>query len=240
MQIEKSANKVAATDSAVDKLNSFIKSSSESGKNVLLLLSGGSSLELLDRIETGYLNRNFTISVLDERYSRESDENNFAQIAKTEFYGKSQKRNCRFIDTRIMDGETQKMLAERFNSELKGWFDNNPDSTVIATVGVGPDGHTSGIMPFPEDPKKFKELFDNEGVFAVGYDATGKNPYANRVTTTFPLLRRVNNGVIYATGENKKDALAKLLSPSGSLAETPSRIWVENKGEIYLFTDASN
>ncbi len=224
-------------NSAIEKLNETLKEAA--GKSVLLLLSGGSALELLDGIDVSSLNSNVTISVLDERYSTNPAENNFAQVVATEFYKSAQSRGVNFIDTRILNNETKEELAKRFNSSLVDWFKNNPNRTVVATIGMGPDGHASGIMPFPEDPDKFKSMFDNEKVddFITAYDATGKNQYTKRVSTNMNLLRKINVAIAYITGENKRDALEKVKAENGSLAPTPARILREIKGNVFVYTD---
>ena len=49
---------------------------------ILFLISGGSSLSVLHEIDTAILSPRVTISMLDERYSREMHESNFyAQLA---------------------------------------------------------------------------------------------------------------------------------------------------------------
>jgi 6-phosphogluconolactonase/glucosamine-6-phosphate isomerase/deaminase len=102
-----------------------------------------------------------------------------------------------------------------------------------------PDGHTSGMMPFPEDPNKFTELFDGEDKtkLVTGYDATGKNPYPLRITTTMNLMRKINKAIIYVVGENKREALTRLMDPKTNLATIPAAILKEIPGDVYLFTD---
>ena len=225
-------------EKATAALNKALINAVSGNKKILLLLSGGSSLALPRGIDTSLLSDNFTISVLDERYSTDPAENNMAQIMSEDFYTNAIEKGCNFIDTRVRSGETQDQLADRFNQELTEWLYDNPDGEIIATVGIGPDGHISGIMPFPENPSLFSKFFDKTDRMVVSYDANGKNPYRYRVTTTMNLLRRINTAIVFVSGENKRGALMSLFDKKGSLAVTPARILREKKDfERNLFTD---
>ncbi|MBI3385611.1 6-phosphogluconolactonase [Candidatus Gottesmanbacteria bacterium] len=181
---------------------------------VLLLASGGSCLQMLDYTQA----RDFALGVLDERGD------NFANLKKTKLFQRAR---------------TFKVTEKN----LRDWA-----GRVVITQGIGPDGHTAGIMParnasrseaggpYPEDPTKFAELFDNPDHWVVSYDATGRSPYPNRTTVTMPLLRRVNHSIVYVCGKEKQQALAKTLASGGSLAETPARI-IQEMGKVDLFTD---
>lgn len=226
-------------EEVAEKLNEIIGSAHETKKPILFLLSGGSCLPLLEKVNTENFSPQITIAPLDERYSADPKENNMAQIMATDFYHRAAEKKVGIIDTRVKAGETQVELADRFNSTLNSWFNANPDGIVVATVGIGPDGHTSGMMPFPEDPNKFTELFDGEDKtkLVTGYDATGKNPYPLRITTTMNLMRKINKAIVYVVGENKREALTRLMDPKANLASTPAAILKEIPGYIYLFTD---
>ena len=203
---------------------------------ILFLSSGGSSLPLLDLIDVSQLGQHVTVAALDERFSLNPSENNFAQIAGSKFYETAKSKGVSFIDTRVRPEETQEELFKRYEASLKEWFFKNPNGKVIATVGIGPDGHASGIMPYPEDPQKFKELFEGDNL-VVSYDAFGKNPFSKRVTTTVNLIRKIDKAICYVVGDGKKNAIQKVLSPNGSVSETPARVLHEIRGKALLFTD---
>ena len=58
-----------------------------------------------------------------------------------------------------------------------------------------------------------------------------------RVTTTFPyLLYVVDYSIVYAVGEEKKEALKRVLQDKGTLEETPARV-IRDMKNVYLFTD---
>jgi 6-phosphogluconolactonase/glucosamine-6-phosphate isomerase/deaminase len=55
-------------------------------------------------------------------------------------------------------------------------------SKVLATVGVGSDGHTFGLLP-QEDAKIFDSLFPQQKTF-VAYEHSGKTEHPHRLTLT--------------------------------------------------------
>lgn len=191
---------------------------SDTQEPILLLCSGGSSLELVDGF---VLKSHITVSTLDERYSIDSSINNFSQLMN---YIKAPK----FIDTRVKAGESLEELAQRFEKALREWKEKNSNGKVVITQGMGIDGHTAGIMP--------QTVFDDEKQWVVGYDVKEKNEYPLRVTCTFTFLRHVDYSIAYITEERKKEAFLLLLAEEGTLEATPARIMREMKN-VKIFTD---
>ena len=203
---------------------------------ILFLTSGGSALSILALIDTSFIKNNCTITVLDERYSHDTQVNNFSLLAATDFYKKSLENKAQFIDTRVLANESMQELATRFDTELKIWKQSNPKGHIIATQGIGPDGHTAGIMPFPEDTKTFKVLFQEQEKWVTAYDAKDKNSFGLRVTTTIPFLETIDYVVVYAIGENKRQALKQILSPLPQLNKVPGSV-IRSMRNASLFTD---
>lgn len=203
---------------------------------LLVLLSGGSSLQLLDALRAELFSSRVSVGMLDERFSSDPKVNNFAQLAETDFFSKMQERYAYFIDSRVQEGEELEGMAMRLQAALKNWKEEHPGGKVIITQGMGPDGHTSGMMPYPNDEETFRELFEDESRWVSGYDAAGKNEYALRVTATMPFLRLVDHSVACIMGKEKAAALSRVLTQEGSLAKTPARIMNEMK-EVNIFTD---
>ena len=202
----------------------------------LLMLAGGSALSLLSLVGTAEIGGNLTIAMSDERFSQDPKINNFAQLTETDFYKEASNHGANFIDSRPRGGETLAGFGKRIEHEMRKWKDENPKGKSIATFGIGEDGHTAGIMPFPENPSRFEELFESADWYSA-YDASGKNPHALRTTTTMTFIRKMfPERIIFATGEGKRQALARLAAKEGSLAETPARIHLECPG-AKLFTD---
>lgn len=230
--IHKEINETTAREKAGEMLNDLLERYGE--KPILLMVSGGSAMEILDFVDTESFGKNVTITVLDERYSLDPKVNNFAKLSKTEFYRKAKERKgIDFWDTRIREGETLEGLTERFGDYIQEWlnaYKSEANGKIIITQGVGEDGHTAGIMPYPENPELFRRLFEDSKLWVVGYDAGKKNPYPLRTTVTLPFLReKVDYSIIYAVGENKREAMKRVLEKKGTLWEIPARIIHEMK-----------
>ncbi len=216
---------------ASEKLNLLLQN-----QRVLLLFSGGSALKILESINSSILSKKVTVSVLDERFSFDESENNFSQITKTSFYRNALENHCQFIDTRPNLNETMEELDKRFEDDLKKWKEKNVDGKIIATQGIGQDGHTSGIMPFPENTSLFHKLFEDERKWVIAYDAGDKNQFPLRITTTLPFLKMIDYSILYATGSSKKHVLQKALSPNTQLHEYPCRV-IQKMKNVEIFTD---
>ncbi len=205
-------------------------------RDVLFLSSGGSALGVLDRIDESVIGPYLTIGIFDERYDPSNKTSNYAQLRKTAFYQRAVQRGCRLIDTSTQRGQTQEELADFYENELRSWRARHPRGAIMATMGTAIDGHTAGIMPFPEDPSRFHELFERER-WIVSYDATGKNPYPKRVTTTYTFLRYVDLVGIFLVGAEKGPMFKKLLE-GDDCTLVPGRIMKTlPRGAVY--TDAA-
>ena len=204
-------------------------------RDVLFLSSGGSALGVLDRIDPSVIGPYLTIGIFDERYDPSNRVSNYAQLRKTVFWERAVQRGCRLIDTSTHKGQTQVELADFYENELRSWRTRHPRGAIMATMGIALDGHTAGIMPFPEDPKLFYELFEGER-WIVAYDATGKNPFAKRVTTTLSFLRQIDLIGIYLVGSEKGKMFRELLN-DGDSAVIPGRIIKTlPRGAVYIDT----
>ena len=188
---------------------------------VLFLSSGGSALELLNEVGEQYLSHDLTVGILDERMNVDPKTSNSSKFRKTPFFAKLEAKNILLVD----------IFKEAFTFREK-----YPQGKVIITQGVGADGHTAGIFPFPEDEKKFQDLFQDKEHLVVEYDAGGKTEYSSRATITMPFLRQVDHSLVFLTGEEKRNALERILAEEGTLAETPARI-IREMRDVTIFTD---
>ncbi len=221
---------------AAEKLHQLLWSAQQAKTPVLLLVSGGSALEILNHIEASVIDASLTLGVLDERFSQDPAINNFAQFMTTKLYADAAASGSSFIDTRLQWNEPIEKLAERFEATLKNWRAQNPSGKIFITQGMGADGHTAGIMPFPENPQLFGELFDQPEKWIAHYDAGNKNQFPLRVTTTLSFLKTVDASIFFVFGEDKKTAMDQVNSQSVTLATTPAGI-VRQIRTIYVFTD---
>jgi len=246
----------AAAAAAGEALNQLLADNAE--KPVLLLLSAGSALGLLDYVSAKSIGEHLTVAMLDERFSTDEKINNFEQLQKTDFYAVAFGAEANFFGSlpriipqgavrgtpRIIPqgairgvprpGETMDGLAQRMEKNLRTWKTENPRGKIIATFGMGSDGHTAGIFPFA-DKKKFDKLFSSDN-WMVAYDAGDKHQYHLRVTATLTFIKLVDIGIACVCGPDKKDKLNELISGKPAVNELPAAAWHEIKN-VKIFTD---
>ncbi len=228
--IEKTGKSVAKKLS--EDLYFYLIKANEQNIKVLFLSSGGSAFSVLDYINNNVFGEYLTIGVLDERYDETNENNNFTEISRTDFYRRAKKAGCDFIDTSVKENQTQVQLANYFEKELEEWVCKNPNGKIVATMGVGVDGHTSGMMPFNEDSERFTELFESNK-WVISYDATGKNQFTKRITTSITFLKKIDRVFVFITGHEKAYIFSRIIE-DGLLSEVPSRIIKKLNGSVYV------
>lgn len=131
-------------------------------------------------------------------------------------------------------GEVEE-AGKRFDAFLKDWMVKCPEGKIVVTAGMGPDGHTVGIVPF-SDAVSFEKLFLSPKTLAVGYK-TDYGPFPARVTATFELLKKCSDVIFYAVGMDKKEAVQTLLNSEKPLCEFPA-LFLKTLPQAILYTDA--
>jgi 6-phosphogluconolactonase/glucosamine-6-phosphate isomerase/deaminase len=233
MHIEHCANPSVAAEKAGDALSRSVK---ETTAPMLLLLSGGSALKVLDYVKPDMFSSRVTIGVLDERVSTDPAINNYLQLLSHPAIVRARAMGSVTINTVPFDHETPQELAGRFEHTLRQWSSEHPDGKIIATVGMGPDGHTFGMMPYPEDKTMFDRQFVETDHWVVGYDAGSKHMYPLRATTTVAFSNEIYQSIWYVCGHDKTAMLNKTLDPKTDIHNIPARI-IQDMHNVTLFTD---
>ena len=187
--------------------------------SILFLVSGGSCLNVLPYIS----NKNFekvTVAVLDERFDVTNEHNNFSQLRKNSWSESFLNKGGKFISSAVTENETQEDLAIRFQSDIENWISDNKNGKIMALFGMGADGHTAGVFPYPENINFFQKMFNAEKL-VVAYDAKEKNQFPLRITTTNALFGKLEIGFLYVCGEEKKKALDNFIKGEISSHELP-------------------
>ncbi len=100
------------------------------------------------------------------------------------------------------------VTAEDLDAAAARYAESLPEAIDLAHLGIGPDGHTASLVP--GDP--VLEVGDKR--VAV---TSGEYQGVRRMTLTYPELERVRSLLWVVTGEEKVDALAKLLVQDPSI-----------------------
>lgn len=229
-EIIRKTDKNSAAAEAGEYLNKLLTDSKN--RAVLLMLSGGSALPVLEFVGQTALSSNLIISMMDERFSQDPAINNFAQLQKTDFYQLALNAECHFFGTLPRNGETMVELAERWEANLRKWRAKNPQGLIIATLGMGADGHTAGIFP-SDDKNKFEELYNAE-TWIVTHEAGTIHP--QRLTPTLNFFKMIDFGLGFVCGAEKKPKLNNVIEKEGKPHQLPALAWYEIK-QVKIFTD---
>jgi 6-phosphogluconolactonase len=97
---------------------------------------------------------------------------------------------------------------EDLDAAADRYAESLPDALDLAHLGIGPDGHTASLVP--GDP--VLEVTDRR--VAV---TSGEYQGVRRMTLTYPELHRVRSLLWVVTGEDKREALRKLLERDPSI-----------------------
>jgi 6-phosphogluconolactonase len=154
-----------------------------------------------------------SIFQVDERVAPPgSDERNLTHLIESLSIGAQGSIRPMPVDDDDLDA-----AADRYAESL-------PDALDIAHLGLGPDGHTASLVP--GDP--VLEVTDKRVAMTAG-----EYQGVRRMTLTYPELERVRKLLWVVTGEEKLDALKKLIEGDPS---TPSGR-VKPGGESLILAD---
>jgi len=231
-EIYRQSDKLSALADAGEHLNNILAENKK--RPILLMLSAGSCLEMLEYLSLSSLGENITVSMLDERFSMESDVNNFAQMQKLDFYNVALEAECSFFGTLPRQGEMADNLRTRWETNLKKWKEENVNGIIVATLGMAADGHTAGIFAY-DDEKEFAGYFKSDA-WTVAYNIGNKHKYPERITTTPVFFKLIDFAIAYVVGREKKEKFEELIANQKKINQLPALAWHEI-GDVKIFTD---
>lgn len=208
---------------------------------VLLCASGGSALALLEKTApfADVENADLSITPLDERYTVAGAHQNTAQLEHAPYVARQIKAGCDYFRPAPAPGESLMQAAHRYETFLREWKKKNANGKIVATLGIGADGHTAGILPFMQRGS-FLELFvlTNDWVRGYRHPETA-NPYPERITPTIPfLLHEVDQIIAYAVSREKcAGAVGQLVQGSDEELHRFPALLLEEHPRAVLFTD---
>lgn len=213
----------------------------QKNKSVLLLLSGGSSIAMyakfFDFLDNSLDCSNLTISLVDERLVKSNDiSSNEGQLLASKVIEEFELRGAEFVSWQARDMQNGGKVAQEISKKYEKLLVEA--SFKIALLGLGPDGHTAGWLPTLTRDKFFKLYGKDELVTYYEVDnLDADNEHRKRLTSTIKTIRQMNELIFFASGENKREALERLLSDSGEVNQTPARAILDSAAKITILTD---
>jgi 6-phosphogluconolactonase/glucosamine-6-phosphate isomerase/deaminase len=156
------------------------------------------------------------LSLMDERFGEvDHKDSNWKQLLDAQFEAPGAKLEP------VLTGASVQETAEAFESFLLHAFATTDYH--LGLLGIGPDGHTSGILPH------------SPAVTAPGLVCAYDGGAFQRITTTPAALGKLNEAVVYATGEAKWPVLDRLETDL-PIADQPAQA-LKTLSKLTIFTD---
>lgn len=199
--------------------------------DLVCILSGGSALDVIEFIQPIYKSECRTIFIMgDERVSGVASENNYLQL-KNRYQGF--RILDRTIDTSMRAGEDVIEFSNRIQKEIEKNISESKNLKIISILGIGGDGHTSGI--FPMERKAFLDTYQDDQTYVpVTLDSLELNFRAS--LTPNWILTNVSELLVYAAGQSKLDILYMMISEDKSLHERPAEL-IKQHVNAHIYTD---
>jgi 6-phosphogluconolactonase/glucosamine-6-phosphate isomerase/deaminase len=224
--------KVDSIQPAVDFITESLISHLDKGEEVLWLLTGGSGIQIEVAVSQKLANhdlKNLTVILTDERFPyRQSDTELFDPVN----HPNSNWRQIIDAGFSLKGATLIPILKGKDIIETKGEFEKTLSNLLLLTssykiglFGMGADSHTAGILP--ECPATQEKIH-----FVSSYDAAE----FLRITMTFAAIRKLDEVVLCAFGETKKEALINLRDKDAPLGEQPVQI-LKTVPKLTIFND---
>jgi len=216
----------------MQKLNTYL-----SQNDTLLLLSGGSvGKEMVPELVKLFQNssqnlENLIVGLIDERFGQAwHEQSNMLLLKKSGLLSFLESKHATFLPI-LTDEHGADWEAKRYENVL-GTILEKVAGRSIGVLGIGADGHTAGIKPQP-DQATFDGIFMQANRLVVNYS----NVDFERITLTPLALLKLSQIVVYAKGEEKREALEKLQHGKTEEVYKYPGILLQKHVNIELFTE---
>jgi 6-phosphogluconolactonase/glucosamine-6-phosphate isomerase/deaminase len=180
----------------IERLVTTINGTLSADMQVAWFLSGGSAISIAvtvanQLIDEGHRSK-LRILQIDERYGPVDHSNsNWKQLLDAGF-------NCPGAMYRpILHGLSFAETISSYTETLQDALNNC--KLRVGLLGIGPDGHTAGMLPDSTAANEIAQL-------AIGY----QGPDYTRITMTTPAIAHLDLAIAYANGEAKRPTLQQL------------------------------
>jgi len=138
---------------------------------------------------------------VDERHvALDHNDSNFKEAKKLFDFVPIPKENIRTASVALPVEE----CARDYQQQLSKEFPSDPmPSLDLILLGMGPDGHTASLFP--------NHALLNENIKWVAHIVDSPKPPPQRITLTLPVINAGKYVAFVATGDSKKEILAKIL-----------------------------
>lgn len=210
--------KIDDTAPVVDHVVKVLRKKLSNGDNVLWLVPGGSAIsvavEVAQQLQDTDLS-NLTVTLTDERYGEVGhSDSNWHQLHQSGFH----LPGATMVP--VLHGHSVEETTSEFARHLQEYCQGA--AYCIGLFGLGPDGHTAGILPDSPAVESTE--------WAVHYPAN----YL-RITMTPPAIAALDEAVVYAMGEPKRQPLEQLQQDL-SVDEQPAQA-LKKVSKLIIFND---
>ena len=200
-------------------------------EHILVLLSGGSAIEmykdLFEELPKNLDLHKTTWALIDERRVGLDDRNsNEGTLRSHDIVREIKDRHGVFLS----------MIQDTSQDQYESAFADA--DYVFAFVGIGEDGHTAGWLP-TQTSERFQHLFEKSEPL-VTYDVDehdSRNAHRARITLSTHYIKKINQVIIYATGEKKHMALDQFIANINSFHQVPALVLYNSQNPVILLTD---
>lgn len=199
-----------------------LKAALKTKTRVLWIVTGGSNIALAANIMKGISaadSAKLAVMLSDERYGEVGHpDSNLKQLYDAGFKPKKA-----IVVPVLRPGASLETTVELYDQAVHAAF--HAADTVIALLGIGPDGHIAGILPGSEATKESE-------AWVVGY----KTPEFIRITLTPYALSQVSSAYSVANGAAKLSTLKTLMTKTQPISKQPAQV-LKQLPQATVFSD---
>lgn len=211
--------KITTVQPAVDYLASVLRQHLDAGEKVCWLVPGGSAIALATLVAEKLIGSDLsklTVTLTDERFGPVGhSDSNWLQLHAAGFH----LPGATMVP--ILHGHDIEATTRELGDHLKLYCDQADYS--LGLFGIGPDGHTAGILP------------GSPAVSATQSSATFRGPDYPRITITPSGIARLDEVVVYAMGSGKLVPLQNLQTDL-PVSEQPAQA-LKQVAKLTIFND---
>lgn len=230
--------KTAVSDTPAKDAGQYIiqKLQDHTNDDILLLVSGGSALAVLEHVNVASIEiiKTLTVATCDERYTTKLQGNNFSQLQTTNFYKTVEGSRALFIDSKVQENENFESFTKRLQISFNEYYHKHPEAYTIALLGIGEDGHTASI--FPASEKEFNKQYMIDELYTGIIHESLEYKYRTTITPGY-IEEKVTDVVLFAAGSTKCDNIYNYMNNKNFRPNQIPVLIAAQHPQSILFTD---